>query len=59
MSFFLYVDEFVHSWFIGLGNSLEVVIYCLLIGDMTCLNHWNRFYVVNILVCIRSKESHD
>ena len=33
----------VHSQFIGLGNSLEVVVHYLLIGGMVGLGYWDEF----------------
>ena len=33
-----------------LGNPVETIVYYILIGGMTCLNHWDRFLMVSALV---------
>ena len=42
----------VHSRFMGLVNSLEVVVYHLLIGGMVGLGYWDEFPMVSTLVCM-------
>ena len=42
----------IHNQFMGLGNSLRVVVHHLLIGGMVGLGYWDGFPMVNALVCI-------
>ena len=42
----------IHSWFIGLGNPLEVVVHHLLIGGMVDLNYQDLFPMVSALECM-------
>ena len=42
----------VHSWFVGLGNPLEVVVHNLLIRRMDDLSYWDEFPMVSALVCM-------
>ena len=48
----LKVNDFVHNWFIDLGNPFQVIMHYLLIGVITCLNHQDEFPIVSALVCI-------
>ena len=48
----------------GLDNSLEVVVYHLLLGRMVGLSHQDGFFMVSALVCmvihwIRPTRTHD
>ena len=43
---------FVHSWFKGLGNPVEVIVHYLLIGRMTSLDYRNRVFMMSALVCM-------
>ena len=40
----------IHNQFVGLGNSLEVVVYCLLIRGMVSLGYQDGFLMVSVLV---------
>ena len=42
----------VHNQFVGLDNSLKVVVYYLLIGRMIGLSHRDEFPIVIVLVCM-------
>ena len=46
------VNDFVHSWFINLGNPFEDIMHYLLIGVITCLNHQDGLPIVSALVCM-------
>ena len=43
----LQVDDFFLNQFMGLGNSLKVIVYYLLIGGMISLNHRDGFHIVS------------
>ena len=45
----LQIDYF-HNWFVGLGNPFEVVVHHLLIGGIACLDRWDGFPMVSVLV---------
>ena len=42
----------VHNWFMGLGNSLKVVVHHLLIGRMVGLGYRDEFPMVCAPVCM-------
>ena len=35
-----------------LGNLVETIVYYLLIGEMTCLDCWDKVRMVSALVCM-------
>ena len=35
-----------------LSNLVETVVHLLLIGGMTCLEHWNEFLMVSVVVYV-------
>ena len=35
-----------------LGDLFEVIVHYLLIGEKTCLSHWDGVAIVSVLVCI-------
>ena len=54
----------VHNWFMNLGNLLEVIVHCFLIGGVNCLGHQDEVLMVSVLVCMaihwtRHMISHD
>ena len=42
----------VYNLFMGLGNTLEVVVHHLLIGEMIGLGYWDGFPMVSALMCM-------
>ena len=54
----------VHSYFMSLGNPLEIVVHHLLIKGMSSLGYWDLFPMVSALICmvtyrIRPTVNHD
>ena len=48
----LKINEFVHDRFKDLNNSLEVIMYYILIGKMTCFDLLDSLSMMSILTCM-------
>ena len=55
-SFFL---QIVHSWFMGLGNPIEVVAHYLPLGGMLGFDHQDEFLMMSALMCLGLTVSYD